>query len=164
MQYQTIDDLLAESLHSIYSAERQLADYWPKFADAASAGDLKDAFRQFHEETLQQVSSLEEVFDFLDIEPQSRTGEAMAGILHEAANVIGSDGSTDVKDAALICAARIAKHYEIAVYECMRTYARQAGHLDLAMRFQEALDEEHDTDQQLLQLMERSINVQVSGG
>ncbi|HEV2245404.1 MAG TPA: DUF892 family protein, partial [Terriglobia bacterium] len=65
-------------------------------------------------------------------------------------------------DAALICAAQKAEHYEIASYGSLHSWARILGEEDAADLLEETLDEERDTDEQLTELAESSINVEES--
>jgi len=56
--------------------------------------------------------------------PQSRTCEAMKGLVEEGSEVISAKADPNVKDAALIAAAQRVEHYEIAGYGTARTFAR----------------------------------------
>jgi ferritin-like metal-binding protein YciE len=74
------------------------------------------------------------------------------------------DADDDVMDAGLICAAQKVEHYEIATYGCLRTYAEMLGFDDQADLFQETLDEEKDTDENLTELAVSCINLEAEDG
>ena len=65
-----------------------------------------------------------------------------------------------MRDAGLIAAAQRAKHYEIAVYGTLRTWARRLGKQDSAAQlFQKILDEEKEEDKRLTQIAEGEMTV-----
>jgi ferritin-like metal-binding protein YciE len=66
------------------------------------------------------------------------------------------DGST--RDAALIIAAQKVEHYEIATYGGLAQLAITMGHDKAADLLERTLQEEEDTDAELTEIAETSIN------
>ena len=62
----TLHDAFLDELRDAYDAEKQLLKALPKLAKKATSPELKQAFLDHREETLGQVSTLEEVFASLD--------------------------------------------------------------------------------------------------
>src|SRR5207302_9058215 len=120
----------------------------------------KSAFQQHLRETQIQVRRLERVFQMLGQTAESKTCEAMKGLIAEGQNIIDADGDPNVKDAALIAAANRVEHYEMAGYGCARTFAEHLGKPDVARQLQDTLDEEEAADRKLTELAEQTINVQ----
>jgi ferritin-like metal-binding protein YciE len=154
----SFDDLFVEQLQDLYDAEQRLTKALPKMADAAHSPALKGAFTEHLRQTQGHVSRLEQVFRTLHKSAQSKTCEAMKGLITEGQEAIDASGDPDVKDAALIAAAQRVEHYEIAGYGCARTFAQRLGRRDAAQLLQQTLDEEAATDKRLTSLAEQSIN------
>jgi ferritin-like metal-binding protein YciE len=127
-------------------------------ADAAHSASLKAAFQEHQRQTQGHVSRLEQVFGMLGKRAQSKTCEAMKGLIAEGDEVINSKGNPDVKDAALIAAAQRVEHYEISGYGSARAFAQRLGKQDVARLLQQTLDEEGATDKKLTSLAEQGIN------
>jgi ferritin-like metal-binding protein YciE len=97
----------------------------PEMANAATSAELKYAFEFHLTETETHVSRLEQVFAILGLEPESRTCEAMSGILDEGDEIISiTDEGTAQRDVGLIFAGQKSEHYEIASYGGMIALAK----------------------------------------
>jgi ferritin-like metal-binding protein YciE len=162
LQLDSMESLLVEQLQDLYDAEQRLTKALPKVADAAQNPSLKAAVQQHLRETQNHVSRLERAFQLLGQSAQSKTCEAMKGLISEGDEVISAGGNPEVKDAALIAAAQRVEHYEISGYGSARTFAQRCGKQDVARLLQETLDEEAATDRKLTQLAERTVNPQAA--
>jgi ferritin-like metal-binding protein YciE len=67
-----VEDLFEEDLKNIYFAEKKLPAALPKMANAAQPEDLAGAFERHADETEEQVTRLEEVFELLDQTPRGK--------------------------------------------------------------------------------------------
>jgi ferritin-like metal-binding protein YciE len=159
MKFSNLEDLFADELKDLYSAENQLLKALPKMAKAATSPKLKKGFQKHSKETEQHVERLKKVCAQLDITPTGKTCKAMQGLVAEGQEVIDEKMEPEVKDAALIAAAQRVEHYEIAGYGCVRTYAQLLGNQRIAQTLQRTLDEEGNTDKTLTKLA-KSINVE----
>ena len=159
MKLENLRTLYLDELKDAYDFEHQLLDALPKMEKAATAEELKSAFRQHRGETERQVGRLEQVFQALGEKPDRKTCKGMKGLITEGEDYIKARGDRDAIDASLISAAQRVEHYEIAVYGTLRSYARVLGHQDQARLLQQNLDEESKADQKLTQLAEQGINV-----
>ncbi len=85
--------------------------------------------------------------------------KAIKGIIEEGEEVIKSteDGSS-TRDVALIIAAQKVEHYEIATYGGLAQLAITMGHDKAADLLERTLQEEEDTDAELTEIAETSIN------
>ena len=154
----SFDDLFVEQLQDLYDAEQRITKALPKMAGAAHNPSLKAAFEEHLRQTENQVKRLEQVFQHLGKSAESKTCEAMKGLIEEGSEVISGEGDPHVKDAALIAAAQRVEHYEIAAYGTVRTFAQRLGKSECARLLQQTLDEEADTDKKLTALAEKAIN------
>ena len=154
----TFEDLFVEQLQDLHDAEQRLTKALPKMAAAAHNPALKSAFEEHLRQTQNHVTRLEQVFKSIGKTAQSKTCEAMKGLVEEGSEVINGTGDPDVTDAALIAAAQRVEHYEIAGYGTVRTFAQRLGKTEAARLLQETLNEEAETDKKLTGLAEKAIN------
>ena len=159
MKAKGFQDLFELELKDLYSAEKQLTKALPKMAKAATNEDLKQAFESHLEETEGQIERLEQIFKQLDVSfARVEKCKAMEGLIEEGSDILEEGLKPNVLDAALICAAQKVEHYEIAGYGCVRTFAHQLGHEDIASLLQETLDEEGNADKKLTEIAESVVN------
>lgn len=155
-----------EELQDIYWAENHLVKALPKFQQAASSEDLKNAFEEHARVTEEQIKRLDKVFGMLLGEKGSgKKCEAMEGLVKEGENIIeDTEDGTPTRDVALIIAAQKVEHYEIATYGGLATLAKTIGRNDIAELLAETLEEEKETDELLTQLAESHINEEAASG
>ena len=137
MKMETLQELYLEQLKDIYDAENQLMKALPKMAKEATNEELKAAFEQHLEQTEEQISRLDRIFEELGEKAKGHKCKAMAGLVEEGKELMEEDADEDVMDAGLICAAQKIEHYEIATYGCLRTYAEMLGFDEQADLLQE---------------------------
>lgn len=154
MALNSLYDLFVEQLKDLYDAEQQITQALPQMASAASEPKLKDAFQQHLDQTREQIGRLDQVFNEIGETPTGHTCEGMQGLIEEGREVLQMQGSSHVKDAALITAAQRVEHYEIAGYGSVRAYAKELGYDRAADLLQKTLDEEGETDKKLTKIAE----------
>lgn len=154
----TLQDLLVEELKDLYDAEHQIMEALPKMAKACSAPDLKMAFETHLEETRNQVTRLEQVFQQFGCKADRKTCHGVKGLIAEANELIKKGGDPEVLDAALIGGAQKVEHYEIASYGTLRTWCMRLGRAEAASLLQQTLEEEGNTDHKLTRIAESHVN------
>jgi ferritin-like metal-binding protein YciE len=152
MRLNTFENLYADQLNDLYSAETQLIAALPKMAEAASTPELRQAFSLHLEQTKGHAETLQRLLSDVGEKAGGEKCKGMEGLLKEGTEVIEKRGDNAVKDAALIAAAQRVEHYEIAGYGTARTFALQLGYNDAVNRLQEILNQEADTDKLLTQI------------
>ena len=160
MEIDSLEKLFVEQLKDLYSAEQQLTKALPKMARACSNEKLAQSFTENLDQTRQQAQRLEKIFEDLDVRGKGRKCVAMEGLIEESQELMREDIGPEVLDAGLIAAAQKVKHYEIAGYGTVRTYANMLGLNKAAQLLQQTLDEESATDKKLTMLAESTINVE----
>ena len=159
-----LHELFLEELADIYSAEQQLTKALPKMAKAAESEELREAFEEHLQQTEEQISRLEQVFESLDEKMQRKTCKAMQGLIEEGTEVMQEHKGSPAIDAALIAAAQKVEHYEIATYGTLCTWAEQMGHRDALDLLKQSIDEEEMTDERLTELAESLANQRAEQG
>ncbi|MDP9195274.1 MAG: ferritin-like domain-containing protein [Pseudomonadota bacterium] len=158
-----IRDLLVIELQDLLSGEKQQAKVLAKLARKASDPELKEAFETHLEETEQQIERLKQAFELLGEKAKARTCKAVKGLGEEAMELMDEDMSPELMDAALICAAQKAEHYEIASYGSVCSYAEALGEDEVADLMNQTLEEEKATDEILNDLALGHINRRAMG-
>ena len=158
MPLNSMQDLAVHKLQLIYDAENQALQAYPQIVRAVSSTELQHGLQQHLEQTRGQVQRLEQIFQQLDQTPGGQSCLSMQALIQEAQQLIQEGGTPEVLDAAIIGAAQAIEHHEIAAYGTARTMAQQLGMTEAAQLLEQTLDEEKQTDAQLTQLAEQSVN------
>ena len=153
MAGETMNDLYLSELRDLYSSEQQLVKALPKLAKNAESEELAEAINTHLEETKNQVTRLEQIFESLGESPKGKKCVGMEGILKEGAEGLEEfEGS--VLDAAMIASAQRVEHYEIAAYGTVCTFAELLERNDDLGLLKETLEEEKRADEKLTQISE----------
>jgi ferritin-like metal-binding protein YciE len=149
----TLQDLLEDGLHDIYSVEIQLLEAMPLIAKAAYNEDLQNAIEFHLEQTQRQVERLEKVFSRLNVtKNESHVCEAMKGLIRESKDIIENYEESPVRDSAIIIAAQKIEHYEIACYGSLCELSDVLGYWNIHDTLGRSLNEEEVTDHDLSNL------------
>jgi ferritin-like metal-binding protein YciE len=148
----TLNDLFIEELQGLLNGEEQLIEALPQLADAATSEDLREGLETHLNETKEHARKLREILQQIGAPAEGAHCVAMEGLLKAGAARAAMEGSTVVRDAALIVAAQRVEHFEIAGYGSARTFARLLGHEDYADILGEIEDQEADTDKILTEV------------
>lgn len=154
--------LFIDQLRDIYYAEHQLVDALERLEEGASTPQLAQALHDHREQTREHIYRLDAVFRLIGVRPEQKKCPAINGIIAEAKELLRLDDSHPQRDAAIICAAQKAEHYEIGTYGCLRNYAQTLGMAEAARLLERTLEEEWTADRKLTELAESGINQQAS--
>jgi len=144
-----LKDLFTHLLQDMYFAENKIKAELPKMAEKATNPKLKKGFEKHLEETKDQISKLEKVFEITGIEKDKEKCEAILGLLEEGKGLIKESAEGAVRDSALIAAAQKVEHYEIASYGMLCNMGKLLGYNDAAEILHEILEQEKATDEKL---------------
>jgi ferritin-like metal-binding protein YciE len=159
----TLRDIFVVKLESLYDVENQIIKALPAMAKAAADSDLQSGFHLHLEQTTEHAARLEKIFELLDVKPKKLEVEAIRGLVADAEWVIKNTKGAAALDAALIGAAQYVEHYEIAGYSTVIEWARLLEENDVADILVETLNEEEETNDQLLELAATKINDKALG-
>jgi ferritin-like metal-binding protein YciE len=153
-----LHELFLEELADVYNAEQQITKALPKMAKAAESEELRQAFEEHLQQTQEQISRLDQVFESLGESMKRKTCKGMQGLLEEGNEVMQEQKGSPAIDAALIAAAQKVEHYEIATYGTLCAWAEQMGHQEALDLLKQNIDEEETTDERLTELAESLAN------
>ena|SRR5690349_21546856 len=156
-----LEKFFLDALKDIYWAEKHLTKALPKMQKAATSEELQQAIEEHLNQTKEHINRLEQVFDQLGEKAQAKKCEAMEGLTKEGESVIEeTEDGTSTRDVGIIVSAQKVEHYEISAYGSLITLAKTMGHDEVADILSQTLEEEKETDENLTQLAESSINWQ----
>ena len=160
----TLRDSLLDEIKDLYNAEKQLTKALPKLAKNATNPKLRAALESHLDETNEQISRLEQIFELLDEKPRGKHCAGMAGIIEEGNNMLEEDAEDAVLDACIIAAGQRAEHYEMAAYGTCVAWANALDLAEVATLLQATLDEEQAADQKLSAIAEAGLNEAAAAG
>lgn len=153
----TKEGVFIHELQDLLSAENQLVDALPKMAEASSAPELQQAFREHLGQTRMQVSRLEQALNQIGEKGNGHPCKGMEGLIDEGQDLIKMIPQGMLRDNALMGAAQKVETYEITAYEGAIRKAQELGHTDLATLLRMTLNEEEQTKQRMLRMEESSM-------
>src|SRR4029434_9763418 len=83
-----LHELFLDELADIYNAEQQLTKALPKLAKTSKNDELREAFEQHLQETENQISRLDQVFESLGESMKKKKCKGMEGLIEEGEEVI----------------------------------------------------------------------------
>lgn len=161
MQTTQLMKLFEDELKDLYWAEKAVTKAIPKMIKNATSPELVDALTSHLEETGNQVSRLEQVFESLDKKATAKKCEAMEGIIKEAEELMESCDEGAMRDAGIISAGQKVEHYEMASYGTLRQFADILGLAEAVTLLEATLNEEKAADEKLSEIAQ-TINVEAA--
>jgi len=159
---ENLEQLFNSDIRYMYDAERQLANIMPRVIEKTNSQELRELINKHIDDNRNHIGRIESVSEHIDlkIDGEGKASKGMEG-LHDELNdlIVKSDGLDEtVFDAALVSALQRVKHYEIASYGTLRTYANILDKQPAAEAFQEILDEEKKMDLALTEIAVNTVN------
>jgi ferritin-like metal-binding protein YciE len=162
MKVETLQDLYAKELQDLYGSEKLLVKWLAKMAETADMMELRQALSNHLNEARGQTTRIEKIFQLHGEKPVARQGKALEGILREADEDLGEATNANIRDAMIVAAVQQAKHYEIAAYSTLQSYAMHLGHNDAARALQSTLQEERAMERKLSELALNHMRVEAA--
>jgi ferritin-like metal-binding protein YciE len=156
-----MEKLLIEGLQEMYYAEQQLVDALETLSQQTSNEEASQAFSEHREETQGQVDRLEQVFESIGQEPETRT-EAVVDALIQEHEEFASENDGDILDRYNASVGQKTEHYEIAAYGNLTSLAEKLGYEDAADLLEETLREEEEALEEVTQISEQFDEQQVA--
>jgi ferritin-like metal-binding protein YciE len=162
MRNQDLHDLFVEELADIYNSENQIVESLPGLIKLVSLPDLKETLTKYVREAENQAKRLERISSILNLEVSENTSEALKGLLDQAEAITQNKSKSPALDAGIISAVQKLKHYKIASYGTLHSFAKNlALDSEVINLLQESLDEVNAADKRLTKIAEGSL---FSGG
>ena len=150
--------LFEDQLKDMYWAEKALTKALPKMIKNATSGELIEALENHLQETEEQVSRLEQVFELIEKKAAAKKCEAMDGLIKEGQSIMEDCEEGAMCDAGIIAAGQKIEHYEIASYGTLQTFASTLGLKEAAELLEQTLNEEKNADETLTEVAVSVVN------
>ena len=154
------EKLLIEGVQELYYAEQQLVDATETLSDQTNDEAANQAFAKHHDETQTHVDRLEQVFEHIGEEPQTREEQVVDALIDEHEQ-FAQENDGEVLDRYNIAAGQKTEHYEIAAYGNVTSLAGKLGYDEAADLLEETLREEENALDELSQAGEQFDQQQV---
>ena len=142
MPMATPRDLFVHELADTMSAEHITLKLLSELQKEARHPEAKQAFREHEQETKQQISNLEQVFELLGEEPEQTTCHAAEGLQREHEALHEEQPTPEVLEMGNLGGAAKTEHYEIASYTALVQMARDLRERDVVRLLKENLAQE----------------------
>jgi ferritin-like metal-binding protein YciE len=148
----TVNDLLADEIKDLYSAEKQLTKAIPKMVKGSNDAELQTALRNHLKETHDQVGRLEQAASLLGFKPTGKKCVGMEGCIKEGAEALEEDGDKSVLDLGIIGAGSRVEHYEISGYLTAISLAQKIRATEVVALLKQSLKEEKGAEEKLREI------------
>ncbi len=118
------EQLLVHGLQKMYHAEQELDDALWTLAEQTEDETAKEAFSEHREETREHVERLEQVFEEIGADAQTREETVVRARIDEHES-FAQDNEGEVLDRYNLAVAQKTEHYEIAAYGNLRRSPRR---------------------------------------
>ena len=154
-----LHEFFVDGLKDIYWAEKALIKAIPKMIKNATSQYLVQALTNHLEETKEQVTRLEVVFESIDEKAVAKKCDAMEGLIKEAEGIMTETDKGIMRDAGIIAAGQKVEHYEIATYGTLAAYAGILGLNEAKGLLAASLAEEKAADEKLTEITPSALMV-----
>ena len=162
-QYKPLFQFFIEGIKDLYWAEKAIETLLKKNKSLAYTEELSDAIEDHERQTHKHILRLEKIFYGLEMKPEAKKCEAMAGIIKEAEEIISDTPENSMtRDAVIIISAQKIEHYEIASYGGLLQIALTFNMSSIADLLEKTLLEEEETDLLLSEIAESHINLEAA--
>ncbi len=162
-KYKPLFQFFIDGIKDLYWAEKAIETLLKKNKSLAYTEELSDAIENHEKQTQKHVLRLEKIFHALNIKPEAKKCEAMAGIIKEDEEVVSNTPENSMtRDAVLIISAQKIEHYEIASYGGLLQIALTFNMNHIADLLEKTLLEEEETDLLLSDIAESHINLEAA--
>lgn len=149
--------LFVSELKELYSAERQTVKMMPEVIKSAKSLKLKEILTQDWEEAKVRLERIERIAAEMKEKLSGEDCEPMQGFWKEWAHVMKSHYQDDVQDSAIIGFIQKIKHYEIAVYGTLKTFAKHLQQPKVEVWLRESIRQVVFVDKKLTEIAEGTM-------
>jgi ferritin-like metal-binding protein YciE len=136
-------ELFVHNLEDAYYAEEELLDALQDLEDQTDDDEIAEAFAEHRDETRGHIDRLDDVFEMLDVEPETEECEGIEGLIEEHKTFVDEEEpDQELLDLHNLIAGQKTEHYEIAAYGNLALLADRLGMDEAGDLLHETLEEE----------------------
>ncbi len=141
MESKNSNELFVQQLRETLSAEKAILAGLPKLATNASADDQVEQVEYYARRTLERINRLEQLPELASPSPGAGSS-AIGGVLAEFTELFGQARGPEVREAAVVSLLQTMRHFTIARYAALSSWAALLRREDLARALLIAVDAE----------------------
>jgi ferritin-like metal-binding protein YciE len=146
MAINSLQEKFIHELGDIYDAEHQFLKGQEEMLRSATDSRLQQMIQQHIEQTRQQISNLEQVYNALGQKPERVMCDGAKGIVSEGQKILKeTSGAPELRDCAIVGAASKVEHYEISTYRGLIQGAQLMGQQRIVSLLLQNLQQEENT-------------------
>ena len=153
---ETARELFEHELRDLYDAEKKLVRATQSMAKKVSDKELSASIMEHSRVTENQAARLEKVFEIIGRKPRREKCKGIDGLIEEFTSFVKEENpSPEVLDVFATGAGQKVEQYEIVSYRSLIKLASELGLNDAVSLFEQSLDEEQETAEELEAAAER---------
>jgi ferritin-like metal-binding protein YciE len=164
MTIESFREMYDAELSEAVSFEAMMARSMSELGEKTSTGRLRDAIKAHAKSPGKESRSLAAILKKHGRDPEEHTDQSMQAMVGEARKMADMVAPGSLRDAAIIASIQRLKHYEVAVYGTLATYAKCLGLEDEKQTLGEILQREKEFDQTLSAIANEVVNPHAVGG
>lgn len=150
----TFNDLFFKEICQLLDAENQILQILPQLTKEALTPQLKKILTLQEKDTQEQIKRLQKICELIGETPLTKKCLGTAALIKEMEEIFKTMPVSELRDAALIAAAQRLKHYEIASYGTVKTFAMQLENTEAVALLKLSSEEEEGASMKLSTLAE----------
>lgn len=155
MPMQSPRDLFLYELSALHSSEQMIAQMLPMLAQEASDPQVQQGLEHHLEETQQQISNLEQVFQQLGAQPMQVQSMAVDGLRQDHDTFLQQQPSEQALTGFIVAASAKTEHFEMACYRGLVQKAQAMGEQEVVQLLQQNLQQEETMAQKVEQISQQ---------
>ncbi|MDG5760194.1 DUF892 family protein [Natronococcus sp. A-GB1] len=128
MSIRTEADMFERELQKLYHAELEILDLNGDLAEAAASEEIKKLFAGHREDTVAQITRIEEIFELTELPLEERGSPIMEGLLAEKDEFVNEVESDELRDLDAIGVGTINERIEITLLDRLVLLAESLDH------------------------------------
>jgi ferritin-like metal-binding protein YciE len=157
-------ELLANEIREIYSAERQLSRVLPRLARKTDSSRLREMLDQRRERAAALIERLDEALEEMSISKGRQKNVAAEGLIDDMNHHLDEVDNEGFRDPLLLAAMQKIEHYCIAAWGTAAAMGRLLGEHKVAQAMERVLAEGKEFDNELTRLAEEEVNPRMMEG
>jgi len=117
MTINTKREMFERELQKLYHAEIEILDLHGDLAAASGSDEVRDIFTGHEEDTVEQITRIEEIFEVLEWEPRERGSPIMEGLIAEKDEFVAEVTDEELRDLDAISIGLINERLEITLLD-----------------------------------------------
>ncbi|HYY70675.1 MAG TPA: DUF892 family protein [Terriglobales bacterium] len=159
---ETARELFVHELADMLDGEKKLVEALSQLSEQSQNKDVKKGFEQHRQQTEEQVSRIEQIFEELGESPDSTECKGIRGLIEEQKSIEEEHPSPEILDVFNLGAAQKVESYEMRAYESLISLAQELGLRRASQLLTRTLKEEEQTLKRL-QTLSRKIKPSQTG-